>query len=574
MKNKFSIIMLLMILAAWLSMGSLYAEKGGGDRAGGVPVVGSVEPDLTCTGAEVIDVDLGELADRARESGMDFNTLVESTIQDILDDRYSYEVSGVYKLCLNIRSGGRPAAAEVEHLIYRNEKMEKPTVISGLNLKRTEGSTLSILTVESNAKVVMINGKFEGAGRADDVGPGLALLGGAHEIYSTEVFGFSIGLFNSSVGTVIGPREEYVAAQANHIHHNQIGVYSTTAVKLPHNRIYDNANGVFSTDYAFVMAPEINDLYPRPEILRRTPPEGEAGAWGEEIALYCTFDAKGNIASQYIKFNPETVTEGQEVVVYETDVRRDHPPQMSNYLTNCVIEANEADDKVCTLDLSSYGVPEEGHCGFSNLSIVALVNESDYTSMLISGSPGYKILDGPKTTALSAGEEVEIFTSSPGVEEGGAGEPGAGEPGPDVEGGDLGGDEPVAGEPPVVVVAGPGVGGADDGAGEEADYRAENADGPAEEAPLEAPAEGGGVGNDEADEEDAGSGMTDGAGPAALGSGQEVMPTSQGGAAGAAGGCGMTIAPAGEASAAAVIIFLFGISIPMTAFATARKRKK
>lgn len=242
---------------------------------------------------------------------------------------------------------------------------------------------------------------IKGDGSKEDAHTGLKIINSQYVKVKKSEFRdghTGISIENSNHSFIGAEDAGNYEADKNLITENEFGiiVQSGSNNRFPYNSNFDNPRDVASSDYAIFIEPTLD--IKRPEVILINE---------DNDALYCKKDSSGAVIERWLKFNPETVSPGQEMIIYETN--RSHL-QALNYFTKCTI----GEDGKCiltTLPSTHSFVETEDECTISpEIKSVALVNASDHTSMLTSN---FIKMNGPIATV--GGSPMIDVPSVPGV---------------------------------------------------------------------------------------------------------------------------------------------------------------
>jgi hypothetical protein len=307
-----------------------------------------------------------------------------------LDNYLKRICNGAYQLNFIITNG----TAQLKDSLVFNKNPDKLLIISGLKLKRhaTATTDFDLLTININAPIIITS---------SDIGPNsggacLIFRGSGHTVKSSKFHDCTEGIQINGDNNFLGASDETTfLTDANIISGNKIGIHWISGIlnRFPYNVVYNNIdNGEYKSDYAILIDSVLNRM--RPEIVFS---DGEK-------ALFCETDDTKKVTARYLKFKPETVVTGQEVILYKTDVMyRQH--QAEEFLMKCTIGAGGK----CPVTFPSSIVVTETQCGAPDLYAVALVNDSSYTSML---TANLFMIDGP-VVSIGTVPPIDITSSNP-----------------------------------------------------------------------------------------------------------------------------------------------------------------
>ncbi len=382
--------------------------------------------------------------------GIDYVAKVKNHLETYNDTTdYLSTSTGRYELCFefvgfDLTGGALPVN---EPLLFRKAVDSKSVYIKGLKLTRDSSFTAeeNLLTITNYDTAPAASVVLEGI-ELTNVKYGLHISGDRIELINSAVTGEGVGsdtagreneacllahgrnqkvrhssFSNCYAGIMLLEAENILIgaesetrfdAEANDIHDNRIGInyLSGQNNRFPFNRIYNNVKiaGTASSDDAIYFDPVLVALYEavglelpkRPEIVLL------GSTTDAEQALHCDKDDTGRVIQRWIQFRPESISAGQEMIIYQTNITSENN-QAERYFAKCTVN----EDGKCIIVFPSSFIIDPSKCGLPDLYAVALMNDINYTSMI---TPRSFKLDGP-VVALGTGPMIEIPDSAPGV---------------------------------------------------------------------------------------------------------------------------------------------------------------
>jgi len=358
-------------------------------------------------------------------------------LQGFLNNYQNYQSNGSYRLCF----APVETPFEINQPLSFNIRADLPVIISGLNLKPSQGFSGPLISIGSNAaqvtlhnitiseaqQAIVLEGKYHQiissnirGNTQSDLGVGVDLRAYKSRIQNSNIEGFhDMGIYISADASLIGAESsDTYAAEKNSIHHNGIGIYvaSGNLNSFAYNSLYSNKPNAeldYSPEFGISMSSKLLQVLERPELnfieLESVDPSTSAES-EEKFALHCLYDEEtGNVLERWLEI--KDLQKGS-LVVYEIfrNQNRHDSIQGYNHIGTCQIDQ---DGKCLFTFPERYQITEE-KCGQGDLKALALLQTTIGTTVY---TQEYFILDDGDVVA----EVPDIEQFSPGGGIGAAG---------------------------------------------------------------------------------------------------------------------------------------------------------